>query len=86
MINKLIVLRFWIKMLCIIVFGFYIDDLPNFSLDPTLVSLPMIRQRVRSNPCVESLIDNGGQTMCLVDVVDVNANASKCTWIKKAFG
>lgn len=44
----------------------------------------MIQQRVRSNPCVESLIEDRGQTTCFVDLVGVNANASKCMWKKKS--
>ncbi|PNX69994.1 hypothetical protein L195_g057024 [Trifolium pratense] len=32
--------------------------------DPTVVSEPIVRQRVRPAPCIESLPNKGGQEAC----------------------
>ncbi|MCI36811.1 hypothetical protein A2U01_0058034, partial [Trifolium medium] len=37
--------------------------------DPTVVSEPMIQQRIRPAPCIESFPDKGGQAACPVEAV-----------------
>ncbi|MCI95380.1 hypothetical protein A2U01_0116678, partial [Trifolium medium] len=35
--------------------------------DPTVVSEPMVRRRVELTPCIESLLDKGGQVASPVE-------------------
>ncbi|MCI93276.1 hypothetical protein A2U01_0114574, partial [Trifolium medium] len=58
-----------------------VDDLRLPHRDPTVVSEPMVRRRVRPDPCIESLLDKGGQAAC---PVECSGNGGASVWMNKA--
>ncbi|MCI57155.1 hypothetical protein A2U01_0078406, partial [Trifolium medium] len=63
---------------CIVVLRpmWMISRLPH--RDPTRVSEPMVRRRVRSTPCIKSLPDKGGQAASPIKYSG-NDSASVCS-------
>jgi hypothetical protein len=59
---------------------------PRLSLgDPTTVSELMVWRRVQLAPCIESLPNKGGQTMCSVECDQRNGESTK-NWMTHTWG